>query len=309
MADFAEYSQFKPGLDEKNPNISNKIPDCMIECVPPGDMGRSVLTKEQWNEAKTELVNKEFVSLKYPRTVKLHSDPPIGGQFMGLITFIPAKNAVPDKEGCFGVLKLRGNFESEASADKYSEYLIRQHDSYAVIDYCYVGKNFPLMVDNTAYRGATKEIDIRKKVDDTVRNDIKEKRAQEKIDMDSIQERHRALMADIEEEKNSNFDDLEFYVQLRVKRANLLFRRDDLKKKIDESESLADKVAEEIKNLNTSHPEYKEQYIARYLEALHSSGIDPKSNPIMAYLHEDDEKNFNKVSDSLETKDEKSNEL
>lgn len=282
MADFTEPSNFKSGVDEKNNNIAAP-PDCMNK-LPEEDPGRAVLTKKEWSEAKTDLIGNDFVKLKYPRTMKLHADPPIGGQFIGLISFIPSKDAVPDKQGCFGVLKLRGNFENENRADKYAETLIRQHDSYAVIDYCYVGKHFPLMVDNSAYRAATKEIDIRKKVDETVREDIKKKREVEKQEMEAVQERHRALMADVSEEKEKNFDDIDFYLQLRVKKANLQYRMDDLVKRIDESKDLIAQVSEEIKTLDKEHPEFRDQFIEKYKSALETSGIEQKGNPLLAYM-------------------------
>lgn len=282
MSEFTEPSNFKPGVEEVNTKLA-RPPNCMT-AIPEEEPGRNLLTQEEWNEAKSVLVQDNYTKLKFPKTMKLHSDPALQGQYIGLLSFIPSKDAKPDKQGCFGVLKLRGNFESEKRADKYSEMLIRQHDSYAVIDYCYVGKPFPLMVDNSAYRAATKEIDIRKKVDDTVRNEIKKKREVEKSEMESVQERHRALMADVDEEKETTYDDLEHYLQMKVKKANLQYRKDEMRKKISESDTLIDKVATEIAELDKNHPEFKDQYLDRYNAALESSGINPKSNPLIAYM-------------------------
>lgn len=258
-------------------------PDCMQK-LPQETPGRQALVDEQWHAAKSALIDKDFVNLKFPRTMRLHIDPPLNGQTFALVSFIPSAGAKPDEQGCFGVFKVRGTFESETRADSVAEVLIRSHDSYAVINYCYVGRPFPLMLDNTMYTAATREIDIRKKVDDIMRADLKKKREQEQLEMQDIQNRQRALMSDVEEEKNRSIDDLELYTQLRVKHAHLLFTRDEATRKRTEAENLASKAYDEIVDMDKLHPEYRKLYKERYMAALDSSGIDKAKNPLLKYL-------------------------
>jgi hypothetical protein len=266
-----------------NTNISSSIPQC-IQSLPEETPGRENLSKDEWKAAQQTLVSKEFVSLNFPKTVKLHKDPPIGGQLMGLITFIPSKNAVPDNDGCFGVLKLRGNFESEKKCDVMSEYLIRNHDSYSQIDYVWVGQPFPLMADNEAYRLATKEVDIRRKLDEVVRNEIKHKREQEKNEMEEIRQRQEALYRDIEEEKNRTYDDLDFYTQLRVKKATLQYQLDQMVDKKREIDGIISRANIEISSIEKTNPKHKEEFLQRYLDALKSSGVKVEENPLLKYL-------------------------
>lgn len=286
-ASLTEPSQFKNTDEKYTVNLTAKPPQCIVD-LPAENPGRNVINDKEWTEAKNVLVNKEYVNLQFPRTMKLHCDPPISGQYIGLISFIPSKGATPDEQGCFGVLKLRGNAESETKADSLAEMIIRQHDSYAIIDYCWVGKPFPLMVDNSAYRAATKEVDIRRKVTEVSVDDLKKKREQEKLDMEDVQRRHRALLADVSEEKetNAHYDDIEMYTALRVKKANIRYRQEDLEKRIAEGKQLYIQVNEEIAKLDQEHPEYKDKCLDKYKEALASSGIDLGQNPLIRYLME-----------------------
>lgn len=277
-----EIAKFREEV-KMNDNISSHIPQCMKD-LPDEKPSRNNLTDDEWKAAQPELVNKEFVKLQFPRVTKLQKDPPIGGQLFGLITFIPSKEAIPDKDGCFGVLKLRGNFESEKKCDVMAEYLIRNHDSYAQIDYVWVGQPFPLMINNDAYTLSTKEIDIRRKIDDTVRADIKQKREQEKREMEEIKARQEALYRDVEEDKNRSFDDLEFYTQLRTKKATLHYQLDQIADRKREILELIAKSEKEIKNLEDSFPNYKQEFLDKYLNALKESGVKPEDSPLIKYM-------------------------
>jgi hypothetical protein len=279
---FLEPINFKND-EEKNLRIAAKVPQCMKD-LPPETFSRQHLTDEELKAAKNDLINKEFIKLEYPKTMKFHVDPPIPLQQYGLISFIPSKGAKPDDDGCFGVLKSRGNFESEAAADNMSEDIIRRHDSYAIIDYIRVGRPFPLMLDNRLYRCATKEVDIRKKVDETIRNDLKKKRDQDRDDMEQVQERHRQLMADVSEEREKKYDDLEYYVTLKTKKASLRYHVDEMTRKMKESAELIKAASAELATLEEAHPEYKNQYMDRYTAALQGAGISIDSNPLIKYM-------------------------
>ena len=277
-----EIAKFRED-EKKNTSVSSKAPDC-IESLPKETPSRQSLTDEQWNAAKDELVSKEYFKLQFPKTMKLHRDPPISGQFLGLISFIPSPNATPDKDGCFGVLKLRGNFESEQRCDTMAENIIRNHDSYAVIDYVYVGAPFPLMVNNELYRASTKEVDIRRKIDDAIKADIKQKRETEKKEMEEIQQRQKELLRDIEEEKERNFDDIEFYIQLKTKKANLAYQLENIANRRAEINDLIKKSEIEIERLEKLHPNYKDEFLDRYKNALKTSGVDPEQSPLIKFM-------------------------
>lgn len=281
-SNYTEPVNFKNSVEEPATKVATKAPQCIQE-LPDEVPSRPSLNDSQWVASKPDLQNKQFTNLAYPRTLKLHTDPPLSGQHIGLFSFIPSKNAKPDVDGCFGVLKLRGNFDDEKRADVYSENLIRNHDSYAVIDYTWVGKPIPLMADNTLYRASTREIDVRRKTTEVMSEELKAKRENEKRDMMEVQKRHKALLSDVKETEEK-YDDIEYYTQLRVRMANLKYREEDLKKRIEESKEILKAVRTEIEALDTAHPSYKDQCLDKYKEALNASGIDLGSNPLIRYM-------------------------
>jgi hypothetical protein len=57
-----------------------------------------------------------------------------------------------------------------------------------------------------------------------------------------------------------------------------------MKKSIEDSKDLVDKVTKEIISLDKLHPEYKNEYMERYNQALASSGIKSEDNPLYKYL-------------------------
>ena len=75
------------------------------------------LSNEETKLAKKDLFNAEFVT-KYSRSERSYADPVIPSQIFGLISFVPAKGAKPNKNGLFGFAKLRGNYSNMSEADK-----------------------------------------------------------------------------------------------------------------------------------------------------------------------------------------------
>ena len=83
------------------------------------------LTHEQTKDAVAELVDKGIVR-NYPATERTFADPSIPGQKLCLVSFVPSVDAKPDKDGIYGMIKVRGNYETEEEADDRAELLIRR---------------------------------------------------------------------------------------------------------------------------------------------------------------------------------------
>lgn len=269
--------------DEKQNAIANKAPQCMQE-LKEADPQATELTLEQTKQAKKELCNNQFLMMEYPRRVKFRKDPDLPGQSFGLISFIPSKGATADSEGCYGVLKVRGTFPNVKEADKWAENLIRNYDSYSDIDFVYVGTDFPLMVDNTMFCSTTREIDIRKKIEETVKESIKTKKEEEKRQMEEVQERQQKLLNN--EEEKVDDEDIDFYTQLRVKKANAQHMMDECKKRITECQAVIDTTDNQINQLDAKYPDYKAEFIAKYKHALDAIGSDAAQNPLIKYMEE-----------------------
>lgn len=288
MSDLNQIPSFtEKQLDQPNREFCVSVPQ-VIRDLPAENPSRQPLANDEAKVAIPTLRSHDFVSLEFPRTMKLHTDPTLNGQNVCVVSFIPSKGATPDGDGCYGLMKVRGTFDSVEKADKYSEFLIRDHDSYTLYDIAWVGKPFPLMKDNRLYCVQTREVDIRTKINNVMKDDLKEKKEIEKQQMNEIQKRHKELVRDVNEEKEEtvDFDDLEFYVQMRAKKANLLYRQDDLNVRLKETREQLGKLSQELVELDKKHPEFKDQYLEKFRTALSASGISEVANPIMKYMKE-----------------------
>ena len=273
-----------PDTEKKNVDSTNVVPN-VIKQLPALDPDAPSLTAEQLKVAKADLVKKDFIKLDYPKKMKFGIDPQIPTQRFALFSFIPSKGASPDHQGCYGALKLRGNFTSEMEADKWCDKLIRDHDSYSDIDMTYVGMYVPLMNNNELYTRTTREIDIKKTVDDTVKSAANEKRLKEEQDLKELHERQNKLLnTSTEEQKEKSYTDLEYYIELRVKKASALATVDDCQKREKEAKAVADATDPEIQKLDEQFPEYKEQYLEKYKNALQAVGADITKNPIINFM-------------------------
>jgi len=276
-------TNWKADVEKKN-DMTNKIPQAILD-MPTPNPSRTPLTDTQLEDAKKECLNKDFVKLKFPREQKFRVDPTINGQQYGLISFVPSQNAKPDSDGCFGVLKFRGAFSSGNEAETYAEHLLREVDTYAEIDVVYIGKEFPLLVDNTMYTKSTREIDIRKKLDDVVKADLRMKKEKEQKEIEEVTARQQKLLDKTHEtEKEEIYDDIEFYTTLRVKKAQALSLIDEAKKRVKEAEEVVESTNQEIDTLDKDHPEYKEQFLEKYKNALSSIGTKAEDNPLIKYM-------------------------
>ena len=114
---------------------------------------------------------------------------------------------------------------------------------------------------------------------------LKAKREQEEREIKEIQERQQKLLnPNHEEEKENSLDDLDYYVQLRVKKANAQMLIDEANKKITEAQEVINKTEVELSEMDVNHPDYKEEFMGRYQNALKSVGADASKNPLIQYM-------------------------
>jgi len=281
-----DSSNFKVDEEKKN-EVQARPPECILRLRPPNPE-RSNLSDKELAEAKFMIWNKRFCDLKFPRERKFRVDPPISGQSVGIISFMPAPGSLPDRQGCYGVVKLRGNFANAEDAERYGSMLMRKYDSYADYDLVRVGQEFPLMIDNSVYTEETREINIKAIVDDVSLSYIKKKKEEDRRQREEVEERHRKLVSkDTEEEKAESSNDLEFYTTLRTKRAHCLWVIDESNRKRQEAEEALLKINNEIADLDQQFPTYSKDFIAQYDRALQSVGTNAAENPLIGYMKKD----------------------
>jgi hypothetical protein len=141
------------------------------------------------------------------------------------------------------------------------------------------------MIDNEIYTATTREIDVRKKVDDVTKSHLKAKQEEERKEMKEIQERQQKLLNPTnEEEKEQALDDLDYYIQLKVKKANADMVIDEADKKKEEARVVSEKTSTELAELDQKFPDYQNEYMQRYQNALASVGADANKNPLIDYM-------------------------
>ena len=242
------------------------------------------LTREQTTDAMNDLLSKDVVR-NYPASEKAFADPSIPGQRLCLVSFVPSVDAIPDKDGVYGMIKVRGSYETEDEADARAETLIRTVDSYHKIFTAFVGKPFPATT-SSRWSADTNEIDIKKKVTEVISKDIKKQRQEEKKEIEEIKEREKKLMEDVEKD----FDPYERYIELRVKKAQLAWTYLETQKKMDEMKQSIIKTREEIAELDEENPDYLSSYREKYMNARRDAGLKDDDASFLSYLGDEDEK-------------------
>jgi hypothetical protein len=245
------------------------------------------LTESQTVDALKELNNTSFTD-KFPRVDRTYADPSLPMQYIGLISFTPAKGATPNENGVFGFAKLRGNFASEIDANQRAEYLIRNVDSHHQIYHTYVGRPFPITT-SSQYSAKTEEVDIRKEMTKSISENVRSKKEDDEKTMKDMIEREEKLKEDV---KKEDVDPYDKYITLQVKKAQLSWTYLEHKKKMDEIRGIIIKSREELKDMDSEFPDFRDKYFEKYMKARKDAGIknlkeDQLNDSFMKFMIED----------------------
>lgn len=242
------------------------------------------LSENEIVHAVKELNDTTFVD-RFPRVEKFYADPNIPSlQTYCLVSFLPATGSSPDKDGVYGMLKVRGTFGTEEEANLKAENLIRTVDSYHSIYHIYTGRPFPLS-NNKKYITDTLEVDLKKKVVEINSAEVRKKRDEESNIMKEIEEKQAELLADVSEKKEE--DPVEVYTELKVKKAHLTFTYRETLKKIEEMKNNILKTREILDKMDQDTPMCKEKYMQRYMDARKKSGLPFDDNSFIKYMADD----------------------
>lgn len=240
------------------------------------------LTDAEFEEAKVRLNCRG----NFPAIERRFCDPELPFQKVGLVSFIPAKGARPDADGFYGFLKLRGNYQSPEDANDRAEFLIRESDSYHEILHTRVGMPFPLLSskeDILKHSADDEVIDLtQKKITREVREDIQEKRKEEKSQMKNIQAREQELLkTNAQMMSNDSLpetdDPDEAYTLLRSKRAQLIHTYLITMKRVHkEIVPALVNCSREVSKIDNENPDLKEECYRRFKLARDEVGIPEK---------------------------------
>lgn len=250
------------------------------------DSNTPALTVQQTNEAMKDLNVSSYVE-RYPSVERAFADPVIDLQKIGLISFVPARGATPNEQGIYGFAKLRGNYATEMEANARAENLIRNHDSYHQIYHTYVGRPFPLTTTSDFSKEVYK-VDVQKEATMAIGDEVKRKREKEQKDIEEIKEREKQLLEDVKQKEEPTDD---HYTTLRVKKAQLAWTYLETDKKMRQMCVSIAKAMKEIEELDEKHPELKNNYFNKYMDARKQAGLstdkDSVDTSFMKYLVED----------------------
>ena len=222
--------------------------------------------------------------IEYLQVDRYYADPPQMNQKISLVSFVPSKEARPDKDGIFGMMKVRGVYATEREANERAEFLIRNVDSFHDIYHSYVGRPFPVTTSDS-YSNEIKSIDIRKKTTEIISEDIMEKKRQEQKEMEEIKEREKHLLEESQRaQQNEPRDAFEEYITENVKRAQLIWTYHETKKKMEQMVVGFKKATDRIIELDQTNEDFKERYRDKYMEARRSSGIPDDNDSFIQYL-------------------------
>ena len=279
---------FRPGNAEHlSTQRSNKVPKCILE-LPASNGARNPLTEEEVSAAKKELIDINFIMSKYGRERKFRNDSNVIGQSIGVITFKPSKGAKPDKRGCFGVVKVRGNYPNTSEADKRCDVLLTE-DENCDIDMPLIGKEFPLMINSELYTYSVRDVDTKQIMTDTTASLMREKEEKDEKEKKAMFNKQRQLLdGSNEEERENTLTDYALYEQLRTKKANNLYVIEKCKNNLAKCQENIDNSLKEISEINSNFPSYKNDYINKYIEEMKQVGIDPKQMELLKYMFSED---------------------
>jgi len=250
------------------------------------DQSSRALSEDEVNVAIQTLNNTSFTE-KFPRVDRTYADPPVPMQNIGLVSFIPAKGATPNKNGIYGFAKIRGNYSTEIEANQRAEFLIRNVDSYHQVYHAYVGRPFPL-TESSDYSASTSEVDIRRDTAESVSSNIKDKKMEEQRTVDEIKQREEDLLTS---SRNDTVDPYEEYITLRVKKAQLSWTYLEHQKKLEEVKNIIVKTRTQISELEETNPEFVNSYYEKYMKARRDAGIveseEDLKNNFIKFLVED----------------------
>mgnify|MGYP001158864199 CR=1 FL=1 len=246
------------------------------------DFNKEPLTTEQLDVAKLELVDKEHLSL-YPAQERAFADPTIEEQDYCLVSFVPSVTATPDKDGIYGMVKVRGTYNSLEKCDKRAEFLIREIDSVHKIYIAGVGKPFPITNMSTFSKDINKV-----KIQDMLSEELQQEQTKEQREIEEMKKREQEILERNKKPQEELQPDIEEqYITNRVKKAQLTWTYINTMKKLRDMQANIVHTREEIAKMDESNPELKDSYMDRYNAALKQVNLSQETDSFIMYLEND----------------------
>ena len=232
------------------------------------NQGAPKLTELEVETAMLTLNDNVLIS-RFPRVERAYADPEVPRQHIGLISFVPAKDATPNKNGIYGFVKLRGNFNTEIEADERAEFLIRNVDSFHRIQHAPIGYPVPL-TERSDFAKEVKEIDLQRDTATAMSESVKKEKLKDKQEIETMKQRQEALLAESKQEEVDPYDE---YITQSIKKAQLTWTYLQHHEKILEICDIIKKTKKIIADLDKKHPEFRNNFFDKYMQARRDAGF------------------------------------
>ncbi|AGV01705.1 hypothetical protein C8_356 [Cannes 8 virus] len=228
------------------------------------------LTDEE-TAAAAEALYKSFPSVSRG----LKSDPPIPGQAVVNLSFYPLEKPVNGIHGC---VRVRGVWPDAELAERSAMKIFKEHDSTAPIFAAQVGALLPFTL-NTDLAAEVEDVPVENPRDEY------QKKLQERVIQQNI-EKDKKFARELEERKKTALhegaldDDpstLEYYTKKKVARRQVDQYITEYLERIETMKKSAQKLDEEIAELDAKNSEYSQKWLALYNEERKKMGYDPVS--------------------------------
>lgn len=245
----------------------------------------------------TKLLNDKVYVVPHLERSWVDPVPPNGGRY-ALISFIPSSTAVPDENGIFGMLKVRGVFATTQERDEWEKTLVSDVDSFHPIYECASGMPLPIgTVDTMTKKSlkprpdnaqASKDLDAKMRgiISDETRR-VRDIEMKKQTDMDrEMKKRRDDLLRTVERplECKDEEEQLESFIRLSVKRANLIAGAiEHMHNLRTVKESLA-RVDDEFQKARKERPDLEESYLDKYTFELNAVGINPDESHLLDHM-------------------------
>jgi hypothetical protein len=275
-------------MSQKKENSSLTAPkdwDSATQYIP--KLAEPPLPEDQVPPAMEELNVTDHVD-KFKKIERIFADPPQMNQVISLHSFIPSKGATPDEDGVFGMVKIRGVYATKEEANQRAEALIRSVDSYHKIFHAFVGRPFPITL-SSKFSAETTVIDLRKKTETVISEDILAQKAAEKAEMDDMHNREKALLEESKKAKagEPTTDPFDDYITMHVKKAQNIWIYLETQRKMEIMKQNIIDTRAALVDFDENEPEFRDRYKAKYMDARRASGLKEDDESFIKYLGED----------------------
>lgn len=239
------------------------------------DRSSSPLPSGECKVAFQTLQNKDNIEGgKFYMRERRFVDPPIADQKYCLVSFTPSQDAKPDKNGIFGMMKVRGSYSTDEECEDRMGFLIRDVDSYNTISQAYVGKPFPVTTNNM-YSQETVEFNLEQEKNRIFNQNILKQKKEEQSNNEELEYRKKMMEEASElnklEEENMTSDQIlkrrfETYITLRVKRATTIDRFIDNIPRMQNVLKIICSTDKELAKMDEEYPNFINNYRDQLLQ-------------------------------------------